>query len=103
VAVLLDANKRVLFARDAQGRFLARQVAAVDEEARLVCYDVYPTSRPAPLEDAFAAYVTEWAARMQVTFADTDDNVKPLAVDRWYDDGVWERFSKKAEEAAVAA
>lgn len=104
VAVLLDANKRVLFARDAQGKFLARQVAAINEDARLVCYGVYPVNRPAPLEDAFAAYVTEWAARLRVAFADTDDNVTPLAVARWYDDGVWSRFRKKAEaEAAVAA
>ncbi len=102
VAVLLDANKRVLFARDAQGKFLARQVAAIAEDARLVCYGVYPASRPAPLEDAFAAYVTEWAARLKVTFADTDDNVKPLAVARWYDDGVWSRFRKKAEDTAAA-
>ncbi|MCC6539725.1 MAG: hypothetical protein IT162_19410 [Bryobacterales bacterium] len=103
VAVLLDANKRVLFARDAQGKFLARQVAAVAEDARLVCYGVYPANRPAPLEDAFAAYVTEWAARLGAALADNDEDVKPLAVARWYDDGVWSRLRKQGDEVTAAA
>jgi hypothetical protein len=94
VAVLLDVNKRAVFARSANGRFLARQIVAISEGGRLVCHRVYPEKTPRALEDFFQLYVEDWAMQMRMAIAvgRDDDRVAPLVVQRWYDDGLWQRY-----------
>lgn len=101
VAVLLDVNKRVVFARNAAGRFLARQVVAVSDGDLLVCYSVYPHRPEEPLIDLFQLYVEDWAMRLGMRLAHGGDSeealaVSPLAAPEWYDDGLWERYHKPA-------
>lgn len=94
VALLLDVNKRAVFARNSKGRFLARQIVAVGEGGRLVCHAVYPERSSKALEDFFQLYVEDWAMQMRMSIATSsdDETVAPLTVTRWYDDGLWERY-----------
>jgi hypothetical protein len=42
-AITLDINKQVVYARSATGRVVARQLLAIADDDRLVCFQVYPT------------------------------------------------------------
>src|SRR6185436_9082788 len=55
-AVALDVNKRVIYARDAGGRVVARQLVAISEADELVCFEVYPKEASPRLRRAFAAH-----------------------------------------------
>lgn len=95
VAVLLDINKRVLFARNAKGHFLGRQIVAISKHNALACHSVYPRSAPKPLQDLFALYNEDLAMQLSIPIAKHDDytqTVEPLVVREWYDDGLWDRF-----------
>jgi len=61
VAVLLEANKRVLFARNAKGQFLGRQIVAITRANALAVHSVYPIKAPKPLQDLFALYAEDLA------------------------------------------
>ena len=41
-AVALDLNKRVVYARNDAGTVVGRQLLALSEQGRLVCFHVYP-------------------------------------------------------------
>ena len=45
-AAALDANKRVVYARDAEGRVIARQLLAWSEDDRVVCFHRYVSRCP---------------------------------------------------------
>ena len=97
VAILLDVNKRVVFARNPRGRFVARQVIAISDDGKLVCYAVYTHDRAPGIEDAFERYATAWASQLGLPLAKGEDDVscervRPLTVKSWYDDGLWDRF-----------
>ena len=97
VAILLDVNKRVVFARNSEGRFVARQVVGISDDAKLVCYPVYPKTTNAAIEDAFERYVTAWASQLGLPLAkgagdQSSERVRQLTVSSWYDDGLWGRF-----------
>ena len=55
VAIMLDVNKHVVFARNVRGRFVARQVVAISDDGKLVCYGVYGNRN---LDDVFERYAT---------------------------------------------
>ncbi len=55
-AVLLDANKQVVYARDAHGAVVARQVVAVSDDDRLICFLVYPEAAARALRPVFREY-----------------------------------------------
>jgi hypothetical protein len=92
VANALDANKRVLFARDAAGRFLARQLLAISEARTLVCFPVYPVDAPAPLTEFFRLcdHTLAQALRLPLQHPGGAYAITPLVCADWYDDGVWE-------------
>lgn len=97
VAAMLDVNKRVIFARNGKGTFLARQIVAISEAGYFVCYPVYPEAATKELQDFFQLYVEDWALQMGTPLAHTGDpwemqEVRGLTVERWYDDGIWERM-----------
>jgi len=101
VAVLLDVNKRALFARAANGRFVARQIVAVSEHGLLVCHNVYPRKQAKALENFFQLYVEDWSTQLGLPIATGDDaweaqEVKPLTLQRWYEDGLWDRYGKRS-------
>lgn len=95
VAVLLDINKRVLFARNAKGHFLGRQIIAITKNNALACHSVYPRSAPVPLKDLFALYNEDLAMQLGIPIAKHDDYsqvIEPVVVREWYNDGLWNRF-----------
>ena len=93
--IVLDVNKRVAYARDADGRVVARQLLAISERDELVCYSVYAADKG--LEDEVTAFDAmflrfdrELAARLALPMAREDYEVAfILSHERW-DDGVWE-------------
>ncbi|UOD32801.1 hypothetical protein INH39_14715 [Massilia violaceinigra] len=94
VACLLDANKQVVYARDAAGRVLARQLLAIDERDRLVCFSVYPLNANAALLRAFHAFDQAMAASLCIDiYRHDDDDAYDVAIvlaEHWWDDGVWQ-------------
>lgn len=93
VACLLDANKQILYARDASGTVVARQLLAIDERDRLVCFNVYPLTADGALLCSFKAYNTALAAAMGVELyvdgEEGDYKIVEVVSEAWWDDGVW--------------
>jgi hypothetical protein len=99
---LLDINKQVVFARDAQGKFAARQLLAISAEGRLVCFPVYSaTGERAQWEPLFADYARALAWTLGLTIRTSEKYEIPRVIARdWYDDGRWDLV---ADEDRVAA
>jgi hypothetical protein len=55
-AVVLDINKCVVYARDASGTVHGRQLLAVSEDERLICFNIYPLETRLHIKQAFLAY-----------------------------------------------
>ena len=85
----LDANKRVLYLRDARGAIVARKLIAISSRWELIGYRVYlaldPALRPR-VETAFWVACEEIAAAAGVAMAPSGE---PEQLHRgfWYDDG----------------
>lgn len=95
VAVMADANKRVVFARDVRGGFVARQLVTLTEDDRVVCAPVYPHGAPAPVQGAFLDYDRALARALGLPLVTSGDYcyvVAPVVARDYYDDGVWERI-----------
>ena len=63
-AIALDVNKQVVYARTAGGRVVARQLLAIAEDDRLVCFSVYPQSASRHVLAAFRDYDHQFAAAL---------------------------------------
>lgn len=105
VACLLDANKQVVYARDRSGRVLARQLLAIDERDRLVCFQVYPANAGAALLRAFHAFGEAMAASLGIEVYRYDDDdpyhVAIVLAEDWWDDGAWQDRERYAPELQV--
>ncbi len=92
VACLVDANKQVAYARDAAGRVLARQLLAIDERDRLICFAVYPTTTDSTLREAFKQFDTRLATALGLEIyrdgPDASYEVATILAIEWWDDGV---------------
>ncbi|HET9954668.1 MAG TPA: hypothetical protein VFQ61_09190 [Polyangiaceae bacterium] len=94
-AAALDINKRVIYARDPQGVVVARQLVALSEDDRLVCFHVYPLGLPAPLRELFRRYDEAWSAELGLPLfvresSDRDYEIAPILSRDWWDDGAWD-------------
>ena len=88
----MDANKRVLFARDAEGRPWARQLVAIADSGHLVCFSVYARRSHAAMRQLFAAYDHTLAQALRLPLWRSQDQTAPIAklvCREWYDDGIW--------------
>ena len=94
VACLLDANKQVLYARNEQGRVVARQLMAIDEEDQLVCFAVYPENVTQELKAAFKSYNEEMSGLLELKLYRFQDDacydVATILAQDWWDDGSWQ-------------
>jgi len=91
-AVVLDINKRVLYARDAQRRVLARQLLAISDDDTLVPFSVYPASTPPALESFFLDYDLAFSEALGLPLCDGPvypDVENVLSTSFWHD-GTWE-------------
>ena len=99
IAVLLDANKQVLYARDHRGRVVARQLVAISDDDRLVCFHVYPAGLGEHKRALFREYDLAWAKALGLpVYKWTEEGycVSSTLSNRWYDDGIWE-VNKKSQ------
>ena len=95
IAVMADANKRVVFARDASGAFVARQLVAVAEDDRLVFFPVYPLRAGEPVEEAFERYdrALATALGLEIHSGEADYHVAEILGRDFCDDGAWRRLT----------
>ncbi|MEZ5352948.1 MAG: hypothetical protein R2762_09960 [Bryobacteraceae bacterium] len=94
-AALLDANKKVLYARDFGGRVVARQLVAISNAGQLVCFSVYPSSAARPVKNAFADHDREFAKALGLPLhvpatGSGDYAVDCVVAETWWDDGSWD-------------
>jgi len=92
IACLLDGNKQVIYARDQNGRVIARQLLAIDEQDRLVCFCVYPYNTDPALLEHFKAYDEAFSRALQIPIFEEssgDYHVKTILANYWWDDGAW--------------
>ncbi|HEU0029872.1 MAG TPA: hypothetical protein VFQ53_04510 [Kofleriaceae bacterium] len=90
-AVVLDINKHVVYARDARGAVIGRQLVAVSEADELVCFSVYGTASLERLEPLFRAFDQAFAAQLGLPLYGSDDEyviATILSLD-WFDDTAW--------------
>lgn len=94
VAVALDINKQVVYARNQEGTIFARQLVAISEQDQLLCYPVYTTESSSHWEAIFREYDFRLADLLGITIyipQEDDEGVAPekLVSRFWYDDGAW--------------
>lgn len=93
-AVVLDINKQVVYARDSRGMMLARQLVAISEDDKLVCYWVYPLSAKPELQMLFAEYdrLLSQALGLPIYDAKGDDDyeIARILSHAWWDDSAWD-------------
>ncbi|MFZ6733641.1 hypothetical protein ACO0LG_17070 [Undibacterium sp. Ji42W] len=91
VACLLDANKRVIYARNEEGRVIARQLVAIDEKDRLFCCEIYPSQCSPSMQAAFKSYDYELAAMLGIEIYREEEGsnyeVITILAQNWWDDG----------------
>jgi hypothetical protein len=100
-AAALDANKRVVYARDRGGKVVGRQLLGISEEDELVCFPVYPDEVSPALQELFLAYDLELGAHLGLRLSaertaqerearDADERVALLLARSGYDEYPWD-------------
>lgn len=91
VANACELNKRVLYALDATGRVVARQLIGINDAGELVGFLVYVAvtnlRQAEELRAVVTRYTTAFAAHCGLTLANSG-YVPQLFAEEWYDDGV---------------
>lgn len=89
-AVVLDLNKHVVYARDARGTVVARQLLALSETEELVCFSVYGPANPAHIEPPFRAFDRAFAAALGIPLhTGSDYDIAAILSHSWWDDLAW--------------
>lgn len=93
-AAVLDINKRVLYARNRRGSVIARQLLAIAEDGRLVCFSVYPEHSEPGVKELFRAHDAAFARALGVDLhpggPDDEYVVAAILSHDWWDDGAWD-------------
>jgi hypothetical protein len=94
VAVALDVNKQVVYARNRRGSVIARQLLALSEDDALVVFAVYPLSAPDEVKRLFARYDRAFAAELGLPIrtggrGEDDYSIAEVISSSWWDDGAW--------------
>ena len=88
VAITFDANKQVLYARDAKGKVVGRQLVTISKERELVCFGVYPTYASKEMKAFFECYDLTLAQYLGLRpFRGGEYEIEELHGLAWYDDG----------------
>jgi len=111
LAVVLDINKLVLYARDESGKVLGRQLVCWSEADELVCFNIYPLTVSRSLKLFFHAYDLAFASALDTVARyenyDENDRKDPVIVnilsESWWDDGAWDISELEDEMVAEAA
>jgi hypothetical protein len=90
IANMLDANKRLLYARNAAGRIVGRQLLALSTTGSLVRFRPYPYDLPTALLSFFDDYDRVLARHLGIPLHKSEEyEVEDLVAKQWYDDGNW--------------
>ncbi|QSQ27519.1 hypothetical protein JY651_22535 [Pyxidicoccus parkwayensis] len=91
-SVVLDVNKRVLYARDARGQVLARQLLAISRDDQLVPFSVYPERTPQALQSLFLEYDLAFAEALGLPLSDGPvyPKVESVLSESFWHDGSWD-------------
>jgi hypothetical protein len=98
-----DANKRVIYLRDAAGHILARKLVAVSKRDEMIGYRLYVAAaeQQEAIAAAFAGLCAEMAAAAGLPLASSGEP-EPIHPGFWYDDGTVP-FEAAAVEPGVEA
>jgi hypothetical protein len=104
VAVLLNINKQVLYARDRQGKIIARQLIAISESEELVCFSIYPYHIHAQIQNIFYEYILMFADALGLKlYRDAPDHDRTYDIvniisQSWWDDNAWDFSSRLSND-----
>jgi hypothetical protein len=93
---LLDVNKQVLYARNRQGKVVGRQLLAIDDDNRLICFHVYPISSSKTVKALFIEYDRDLASALGLSIynpAEEDESgykISSILSVYWWDDDSWD-------------
>lgn len=96
VAVLLNINKQVLYARNQKGTIIARQLIAISESQELVCFSIYPHNIHTHIKSIFYEYNIMFADALGLTlYQDSPDKnntyeIVNIISQSWWDDDAWD-------------
>jgi hypothetical protein len=93
VAVVLDVNKQVVYARTPAGQVIARQIVAISDDHRLVCFHVYPQSSSALVKRLFRDYDNALAQALELPLLPSGAEEYAIAnvlSQEWWDDSPWD-------------
>lgn len=94
IAVLLDINKQVLYARNKEGIIIACQLVAISEKEELVCFYIYPDGVSASIKKIFRKYDIRFAEALGIKLyqnsTDSNYNVENIISESWWDDDAWD-------------
>ena len=87
----------MVYARDARGSVVGRQLLAISEADQLVCFAVYGAAR-AELEPLFRAYDQALAAKLGLAIYKDDPSyeIDSILSRVWWDDHAWEELETEA-------
>ncbi|MFP2927722.1 hypothetical protein ACLESO_21495 [Pyxidicoccus sp. 3LG] len=90
-SVVLDVNKRVLYARDSRGQVLARQLLAISKDDVLVPFNVYPERAAPALQALFLDYDLAFAEALGLPLSDGpyEPEVENILSESFWHDGAW--------------
>ena len=97
VSILLDINKQVVYARDSQGQFLARQVLAISSHLELVPFEVYPQVDGSML-NTFRAFDQNFAKALGLKInTDWECEVESIVARTWWNDYPWDELTPDSD------
>jgi hypothetical protein len=90
-AAVLDINKRVMYARNDNGKVVARQLLAISEEGTLVCFYVYPLKIATEIKSIFRKYDQRFAKALNIPIHHSKERytIATIISRAWYDDSAW--------------
>lgn len=93
-AAVLDINKQVVYARNAQGTVIGRQLIAISENDQLVCFEIYPLNAQKRLGKLFAEFDTRLTETLGLPLYDAhseeDYEIACILSHDWWDDQAWD-------------
>ena len=91
-SIALDVNKQVIYAKNSTGSVVARQIIAISEDNRLVCFSVYPEKAPPEVKKLFKNYDLRFAEALGVNvFLSTgNENEKSYEIASLISQGFWD-------------
>lgn len=94
VAILLDINKQVLYARNEAGQVIARQIIAISDDDKMIAFNVYPLNVSKNIKRAFIEYNKKYSKALGLELFDGDYTkeyeIELILAQSWWDDSAWD-------------